>query len=319
LNPAVTVSVLDTAGQVVTTDNSTVTLSAIGNSTPPVTATAVNGVATFPDFVITKTGPVSLDATDGTLGASDYIVVYAGLRLSPRLGNARFRAGTLAGSKVNAAVPLAIRNTGKAFADTVQIDLYANTAADLDGNEVLLHSFSVPISIPAGGATTLLLPIRSLPPDLPAGTYHLVAKLTGPVDAASVAASPQTVTLAEPFIQPALSVGAVGPVTLDGGQFASVSVTVTNQGNVAARGVDLTLSPSSDGATPIPGMILDRVESNVQIAPTRHKTFRLRFKVPSNLPSGSYLPFISCLLGGVTASATGAVPFSVAASVTPTP
>lgn len=317
-NPTVAVSILDAAGQVVTTDNSTVTLSwDEGQTTNVLTAAAVNGVATFPNVVIDQSGPVSLSARDGALEAGDYLDVNQALPLVPRLGNIRFPAGTFAGATVNAAVPLTITNTGKAFADTVQIDLYANAAAALGGNQVLLHSFSMPISLPAGRAMTLSLPIRSLPAALPAGTYHLVAKLTESYTVVSVAASTQTVTLAQPFIQPALSVGIVSPATLDAGEIASVSVTVTNQGNVVARGVDLTLSPSSDGVTPIPGVTLDHFQSNIRIAPRHSKTFQLRFQVPGNLTPGDYRPFAACLLAGVTAATAGSVPFTLAASAAP--
>jgi uncharacterized repeat protein (TIGR01451 family) len=313
LNPTVTVSILDSAGQVVTSDNSTVTLSwGVDPTKTIVTAPAVSGIATFPSVVIDESGPVSLEATDGTLGASDYLIVSQPFQLVPRLGNVRFPAGALAGSNVDVNAPLAITNTGKPFANTVQIDLYANGAGDLDGNEVRIRSYSVPISLPAGGRMTLSLPIRSLPPALPAGTYHLLALLTEPYTVASLAASPQTVTLTEPFIQPSLSFGAVNPATLTAGELATVSVTVTNNGNVAAKGIDLGLSLSSDGVTPIPDVLLHAIQSTARIAPGHSKTFRLRFKVPSHLAPGFYYPYVSCFLSGVTTVAAASAPFAIA-------
>lgn len=316
-DPPVSFSIVDDAGQVVTTDNSTVTLSwGLYPNKTSLTATAVNGIATFSNVVINQSGPVSLEATDGTLGAEDYLIMAQPFPLVPRLGNDRFPSGMLAGTNVNLTVPLAISNRGKAFSGTVQIDLCANAAAALDGNEVLLQSYSIPISLPARGTTSLSLPIHSLPPELPAGTYHLLAKFGGE-DVVSFAASTQTVTLGEPLIQPALSVGAASPATLAAGQFASVSVTVTNNGNVTADSVDLTLNPSSDGITPIPGMIMDHIESHARIAPHHSKRFRLRFKVPTGLSAGDYVPYISSLLAGVTQDAAGATPFRVVAGAGP--
>lgn len=313
LNPTVTVRILDSAGQVVTTDNSTVTLTLSGKSDATTTATAVNGVATFSNLVITDPSPaVFLDVSDGTLTAGTELIVSQPFQLVPRLGIVRFPAGALAGSNVDVNAPLAITNSGKPFANPVQIDLYANAAGDLDGNEVLIRSYSVPISLGAGGAMTLSLPIRSLPPALPAGTYHLLALLTEPDTVASLAASPQTVTLAEPFIQPSLSVGAVSAATLTAGEVATVSVTVINNGNVAARGIDLMLGASSDGVTPIPDGLLDSIQSTARIAPGHSKTFWLRFKVPRNMAAGTYYPYVSCLLGGVTTASVASAPFTVA-------
>jgi uncharacterized repeat protein (TIGR03803 family) len=315
LNPTVTVSILDAAGQVVTSDNSTVTLTLSGKSDATTTATAVNGVATFSNLVITDPSPaVFLDVSDGTLTAGTELIVSQPFQLVPRLGIVRFPAGALAGSNVDVNAPLAITNTGKPFANTVQIALYANSAGDLDGNEVLIRSYSVPISLPAGGTMTLSLPIRSLPPALAAGTYHLLALLAEPDTVASLAASPQTVALAEPFIQPSLSFGAVSPATLTAGEVATVLVTVTNSGNVAARGIDLMLSASSDGVTPIPDVLLGRIQSTARIAPGHRKAFRLRFRVPSDLAAGIYLPYLSCFLSGVTAAATAPTPFNIARS-----
>ena len=70
ISPAITVDVEDSSGDIVTSDNSTVTLSlASGSGTllGTVTATAVNGVATFSNVALDSSGSYSLDATDGSL------------------------------------------------------------------------------------------------------------------------------------------------------------------------------------------------------------------------------------------------------------
>ena len=71
LAPAVTVAVEDKFGNVVASDNSTVTLTlrtgTFANGSTTATAQAVNGVATFANLVINTTGIYSLTASDGTL------------------------------------------------------------------------------------------------------------------------------------------------------------------------------------------------------------------------------------------------------------
>src|SRR5207244_3976917 len=77
ITPAVTVQVVDKLGSVVTTDNSNVTVAIgtnPGNATlsGTLTVAAVNGVATFSNLSLNKTGAgYTLAASDGTLtGAS---------------------------------------------------------------------------------------------------------------------------------------------------------------------------------------------------------------------------------------------------------
>ena len=71
LLPAVSVAVTDSSGSTLPTNSSTVTLTLNGGTfsggATTATATAVNGVATFTNLVITAAGTYTLTATDGTL------------------------------------------------------------------------------------------------------------------------------------------------------------------------------------------------------------------------------------------------------------
>jgi adhesin/invasin len=71
ISPAVTVNVEDAFGNVVTGNNSTVTVTlssgTFSNFSRTATATAASGVATFSSLVINNTGTYTLAATDGTL------------------------------------------------------------------------------------------------------------------------------------------------------------------------------------------------------------------------------------------------------------
>jgi hypothetical protein len=126
-------------------------------------------------------------------------------------------------------------------------------------------------------------------------------------------ATTQTVAVAAPFVQPVVTVGAVTPSTIVLNKFGSVSVTVTNNGNVTASGITLTLSPSTDGISPIDGDVLDTVTlKGVRIPAGRKQVFRLRFKVTSAVASGAFFPYMSVSLNGVLATAVGAGQFTVA-------
>jgi len=69
ITPAITVDVEDANGNIVTSDNSSVTLSLVrgGVLSDPVTVTATKGVATFSDISVNTSGTYTLNATDGSL------------------------------------------------------------------------------------------------------------------------------------------------------------------------------------------------------------------------------------------------------------
>ena len=71
ISPAVTVAVENAGGNVITTDNSLVTLTishgSFANGSTTVTAQAVSGVATFSNLVIDAAGSYNLTASDGAL------------------------------------------------------------------------------------------------------------------------------------------------------------------------------------------------------------------------------------------------------------
>jgi hypothetical protein len=72
INPAISVEIVDSSGSLVASDNSTVTLSVSGGGSPSgsLTATAVNGMATFSDVILNTPGTYTLTASDGSLATA---------------------------------------------------------------------------------------------------------------------------------------------------------------------------------------------------------------------------------------------------------
>jgi hypothetical protein len=70
-------------------------------------------------------------------------------------------------------------------------------------------------------------------------------------------------------------------------------------------------SPSTDGVTPITGVVLTSTRSSAKIKQSKSKTFGLHFKVTSALAAGSYFPLVSVSLGGVSMTAMGTTQFTV--------
>jgi uncharacterized repeat protein (TIGR03803 family) len=318
LTPAVIVSVEDGGGNVVSTDNSTVTLAiasgpsgaALGGT---VSATAVNGVATFSNLSLNDAGDYTLTATDGALTAatSASITIAAPSPIVPTLGAVSFPHAVVAGAKLKARVPVLITNSGSNFKGRVTVKIYADTGTSLDGNQVLVTTLTKNLSLKSGKAKAVNFSITSLPPMLADGTYHLLAEVIDPSNQTNVTATTQTIQVAAALIMPAVTVGAVIPASIASGKSGSVLVTIANDGNVAASGIDITLSPSTDGNAPVVGVILETVHSGAKIQPNKARTFKLHFKVTSALAAGTYFPYVSVSLGGVSMAAAGNSSFAV--------
>jgi hypothetical protein len=134
VSPAVTVAVENSAGNVITSDSSLVTLTlshgSFANGSTTVSAQAVNGVATFGSLVIDATGSYNLTATDGVLPAvqSNPFNVVA---QATRLVFTQQPNNTYAGEAVNPSVAVALEdgfgNVATGNTSTVTLTLNGGT------------------------------------------------------------------------------------------------------------------------------------------------------------------------------------------------
>jgi hypothetical protein len=316
-SPAVTVDVENSAGAVFATDGSNVTVAiasgpagaTLGGTT---TVAAANGVATFSNLTFSEAGTYTLTASDGSLApaTSSSITVIPASQLEPALGSVSLPPSVVAGSNVKGKVAVIVTNTGSALKGKVTLNLYADATTSLDGNQVLVATLMKNVSLKAGKAQSFVFNVKSLPAGLPDGTYHFLAEVVDPLRYTNVVATNQTVSAATAFVQPAITVGAVTPGSIAIGKTGSVLVTVTNNGNVAANGIHLALKPSSDGIS-VNGVVFKIVASSAKLMPGKSKTFKLAFKVTSADVAGTYFPYISVLLGDVTATMAGTTSFSI--------
>jgi hypothetical protein len=77
-------------------------------------------------------------------------------------------------------------------------------------------------------------------------------------------------------------------------------------GNIDAVGfLMISLSPSSDGATPVAGLTLAGVHKKIHLRHGRPMVFQVPFKVTAALPAASYQSYFSISLGNVVTTAVG--------------
>ncbi len=177
---SVTVKLVDASGNIITSDNSNISLSIAGAGGATlggtVTVAAQNGIATFSNMSITKAGTYALVATRGTLSSD--------------ANSSKFTISALAASKLMFG---ALPNVAAGSASSTRVyvtDAYGNVITG-NSSTVKLTLFSgptgkVPVSMLAkavhGVATFSKLPVQTK-----AGAYRFKATATGLSSAASIA------------------------------------------------------------------------------------------------------------------------------------
>jgi uncharacterized repeat protein (TIGR03803 family) len=318
LIPAVSVDVEDASGALVTTDSSMVTLTLVGGTawatlSGTTTVAAINGVATFSNLAISAAGTgYELVATDGALAgnASAPFNVIALSTLVPTLGKVVLPPTGIAGTKTLARVPVTVTNQGIRTRGTVTVDEFADAP---DGTQTLLATTSRKLPVfKAGGKLPITFTIRSLPATLTAGSYHLLTEVIDPGGLTNDVITTQTMSVVLPVITPAVSVAVVTPAIVAVNRTGSVFVTIFNNGNVPAKGVLVMLGLSSEGISPVSGIVLETVnQKGVTLQPGRSVRYRLHFKLTTALTAGSYFPFVTATIGGVSTTQVGATEFTI--------
>ena len=153
---------------------------------------------------------------------------------------------------------------------------------------------------------TFTFRLKQLPSSLSSGTYFLLTEIVDPLSNQSVVASSQTVQMAAPFVQPEVALGNISPNVILYNNTATVTLIVTNVGNVTGSGLMAYLKVKS--------VTLDSQSSHISLAPHKAVKIRLRFKLTQSLEtslgSGAYLATAEVILNSVSTAITGS-PFSV--------
>ena len=301
INPAVTLVVVNSDGAPDNGSTVTATIAsgpagaALGGTTSVQTA---NSVATFSNLSLNEPGTYTLSFTDGAAQRDDWQLQRRCGKLPPppadkptifpHLGTGQCPAAVRRHRRSEAERQRADRDRGSrhAFHGNLSIRLFADTGTSLDGSQTPLATLTRQVSLLPGKPRSFSVNIKKLPSTLANGTYHVLAEVVGSNGITDVMATTETLKVAAAFIRPAVRIGAVIPSDIASGSSGSISITVTNDGNVPASGVDITLSPSTHGITPIAGASSIASRAAQRILPGKSKTFRLHFRAAPSAPRG---------------------------------
>ena len=147
--------------------------------------------------------------------------------------------------------------------------------------------------------------VRAFPTSLADGTYKLVAQVANSLGQNSNSAAVLSVTVAAPFVQLSgvAGTGTVKPNPAKVGKFVSVTVALSNAGNITTGVAALNIGLSTDGQTE--AMVLENPSANIRIKPGHSGVLHLRAKLPTGLAVGSYQPFVLITDDGDSATIIG--------------
>jgi len=197
---------------------------------------------------------------------------------------------------VKGAAVVTVTNTGnQAVSGPVTITLLASLDPNADGADTPLVVLSnKPVKLKPGKARRFRTRFV-VPQSLVDGNYFIVAKVepgsgitdVGPLNDVSATAMP--ITVAAPFTD-LTGQGPASPSGLTPGAAATIPVTVSNQGNVPARGTIAIQVLAAASATPSASdtTLANSANVKVNLKPSASKTFNVKAQVPSTLPAGTY-------------------------------
>lgn len=244
-----------------------------------------------------------------TAAAALTVVATPASPAAPTLGNVILPAVAVAGVPFNGKVPVILTNTGTTtLTGPFTLKVYVNANPVLDGNQTFVTSLKSQFTLKPSKSHSLIVKVRSFPAGIIAGAYYAVIEVMDPKGNTRTTATAQPFELAAPKVTLSIAQGAVLPAMIPVGKTGSITVTVTNTGNVTASGpLVVTLSPSTDTS-----LTLAQMTAKVKIAPGKSATVKLHVKVIASTTAGTYLPYLSASLAGVTQTATGSVEFTIA-------
>jgi hypothetical protein len=284
---------------------------------------AGDGTATLPETTALTGGNHTIIASysgDGTYGATtrsitQVVTVPVPSTVVPVIGKVVLPTAVVSGAKFNAVIPVGITNNGSKQAGIFNIKLFANIGTTLDGNQVAVGTpIEKQLTLLTDRRAGFVFHLTSLPASLPAGTYHILAEVIDANGLINEVATTQTITTAAPFVSLSAGATAVLPASIKLNKTGSITVSITNSGNVNSTGlVTITVAPSVDGINPVAGVTLVTLASPrpTVIKPNKTAKFVLHIKHTALTASGSFYPYVTITYAGQTLTVKGTQLFTL--------
>jgi hypothetical protein len=212
----------------------------------------------------------------------------------------------VAGSKVHGTVTITLNNqtSSTVFAD--HITVFAASNGDINNATPLVSKpFKRGISIAAGQTKALKLTVKSFPASAGDGKFILRVQVSSSLSQTSNSATGPSVTVAAPFVNlaGASGTGIVSPNAVKAGKPVSLTIDLTNSGNIPSGLASLSVGLSTNGQTE--STVLETPVVHIKIKPGHAGVLRLRVKIPPTVQAGMYKPFVSITDDGDSTTVIG--------------
>ena len=326
--PPISVAVENSSNQILDDNDSVITLApALGGGidsidtteiSGTVTATMVNGVATFNNVSILGASPIQmyaaaqgfteiLESTGQPTGLYEPVGMFTASRtfnitnggsgggsstLSEAITKSTVPGSVVAGSSVHGAVSVRIANTGS-FTESgrATITIYASSDGTVDGNSIQIGSASIKrLSLRAGKSGEFSVPIKSLPKTLN-GVFTLFAQVTDIAGNTTVSSTGPALTAAAPFVAFSETFISATPAPADAsGQKTrtAVKLKIANHGNIASTGkstIAVYVSPDTSAAD---GTLIRSLPQTLVLKPGASREVTVPLLTIPSIAQGSY-------------------------------
>jgi uncharacterized repeat protein (TIGR03803 family) len=201
---------------------------------------------------------------------------------------------SLSGSPTSAAAVLTITNSGNIpSSGRITISLFAFPEGSTANGARITTVVRSPVILP-GGSVQVAVPITMIPAGLN-GTYQIVAQVTDHGGGQSSVATAPIFNISAPVVLLSATIDSFSPssLSLNSTTRGTFSVTITNNGNIPARGFNIDLGlVSQDGAT---SARLQSYRISLQLNPGASRTLTFTFiaRGLASLSPGIYFPTIA--------------------------
>jgi hypothetical protein len=196
-------------------------------------------------------------------------------------------AGVLAGVKTHDKISVNVANESETKGHgKILITLFASTDQTLSNDDAQLVAKGEGLNLSAGANHSFAIPVKSYPQNL-AGSYFILAKVSGTPVNLALGSSVTAGTIEQANIDLAGSVTKT-PSTGHLGKKISISVQITNDGNIPAIKKDLNVSfgasATPDGASPF---ALGTIAKPIHLKPGQSKVIKYSIPLALNVPVGN--------------------------------
>jgi hypothetical protein len=232
--------------------------------------------------------------------------------ISLDLSNAVLPAQVYTGEKFKATLPLILSNNGtKPLHGTYQIAFYASTSGEFDGTQILISQYSKTFSVGTIKPVTLKYPLSTLPSTLSANSYTILVKVIDPTGAIATTSSYSSIAVAAPFVSLSAVADDVVPATIAPGKTGSLTLLITNNGNIPTSGkYTIVVNPSPDGYTVLTD-IFASVSVHLAVKAGATSKVKVKLKVPAGYTAGQYYAVATITQGSITTNTFTNDPFTV--------